>query len=79
MSGRRWDICTSLIYKWRRAERDEAATSGFASVVVAEKPVSGVRDLLNSRIFVEVNGARITIGAGAAPALVAAALKALRA
>jgi len=77
--GRQWDISTSLIYKWRRAERDEARTRGFAPVIVADKPISGARDLLDSTILVEVNGARITIGAGAAPALVAAALKALRA
>lgn len=77
--GRQWDVCTSLIYKWRRAARDAAHASGFVPVIVADKLVSGARDLLDSTILVEVNGARITIGAGAAPALVAAALKALRA
>ncbi len=30
--GRRWDVCTSLIYKWLREERGAALESGFPPV-----------------------------------------------
>ena len=32
--GRRWDVCTSLIYKWLREERQAARESGFTPVIV---------------------------------------------
>ena len=76
--GRRWDVCTSLIYKWRREERHAARAFGFAPVIVEDKPHLAVREPEAATITVEVGGARIAIGAGAPAALVAATLKALR-
>ena len=78
--ARREDVCTSLVYKWRREARKSASViaSGFAPVVIeaspAAQPVAGVPEV----IVVEVNDARVRIGAGAPTALIAATLKALR-
>jgi transposase len=78
--ARRADICTSLVYKWRREARKSAcaSASGFAPVFIeasrAAQPAAGVPDV----IVVEVNDARVRIGAGAPTALIAATLKALR-
>ena len=77
------DICTSLVYKWRREARKSANASatGFAPVVIEASPVGsasqpsvGPFDV----IVVEVNDARVRIGAGAPSALITATLKALR-
>jgi transposase len=83
--ARRADICTSLVYKWRREARRSAcaSTSGFAPVVIeasASQPAAGVADVacVSDVIVVEVNDARVRIGAGAPSALVAVTLKALR-
>lgn len=76
--GRRWDVCTSLIYKWRREERRAARELGFAPVIVADKPPAAARDGEAGAITVEIGGARITIGGSAPAALVVATLKALR-
>ena len=78
--ARREDVCTSLVYKWRREARKSASVigSGFAPVVIeaspAAQPAAGVPEV----IVVEVNDARVRIGAGAPSALIAATLKALR-
>jgi len=79
--ARRADICTSLIYKWRRAARKSASAgaSGFAPVVIEASPSqraasAGERDV----IVVEVKDARVRIGASAPSALIAATLNALR-
>ena len=79
--ARRADICTSLIYKWRREARKSASAgaSGFAPVVIEASPSqpaasAGERDV----IVVEVKDARVRIGASAPSALIAATLKALR-
>jgi transposase len=34
--ARREDVCTSLIYKWRREARSAAGASGFARVIVED-------------------------------------------
>ena len=78
--ARREDVCTSLVYKWRREARKSASViaPGFAPVVIeaspAAQPAAGVAEV----IVVEVNDARVRIGAGAPKALIAATLKALR-
>src|SRR5579863_1570083 len=72
--ARHADVCTSLVYKWRR----EARTAGFAQVVNESPP----RNLAPSRasepelgaILVELNGARVRIGANAPSALIAVTL-----
>ena len=74
------DVCTSLIYKWRREARSAANTSRFARVIVEDtlpapsppnEPEPGV-------ILVQMKDTRVRIGANAPPALITATLKALR-
>src|SRR5450631_2596648 len=78
--ARRADVCTSLVYKCRREARSAARESGFARVIVENAPPTPltVREPELGAITVEMNGARIRIGASAPAALVAATLKALR-
>lgn len=78
--ARRADVCTSLVYKWRREARRVVSASGFARVIVEDTPCSPspTREPELGAIMVEMNGARIRIGANATAALVAATLKALR-
>ena len=80
--ARRADVCTSLVYKWRREARRVASASGFARVIMEDTPCSPspspTREAELGAIVVEMNGARIRIGANATAALVAATLKALR-
>ena len=78
--ARREDICTSLVYQWRR----DACAAGFAEVVVEPWPRPSVAPTLAtfdsepSAILVEMNGARVRIGANTPSALITATLKALR-
>ena len=80
--ARRADVCTSLVYKWRREARGAADGSGFAPVIVKDTPApasssqSGEPEV--GTILVEMKEARIRIGANASSALIAATLKALR-
>ena len=80
------DVCTSLVYKWRREARSAAPkndVSGFASVVV-EAPMAALPSLpstTNSEpgvIVVDMRDARVRIAADAPTAVIAATLKALR-
>ena len=69
--ARREDVCTSLVYKWRRAARREqgAATFGFSPVIVEPAPASPRwRRCKRSRpasIEVELKDVRVKIGAEA--------------
>jgi transposase len=81
--ARRADVCTSLVYKWRRGARKATGACGFAPVVVETPPPvspalppAGGSD--SSVIVVEVKDARVRIGADAPSAVIAATLKALR-
>jgi transposase len=80
--ARRADVCTSLVYKWRREARRAAGASSFAQVVVDNQPQPPTPALTSepelAAIIVEMNCARIRIGANAPSALIAATLKALR-
>jgi transposase len=84
--ARREDICTSLVYKWRRDTRRAAKTVEFAPVVIEPAPPAlsaGAGNAVERSdaagvITVEMNEARVRIGAGASAALVSATLKALR-
>jgi transposase len=88
--ARREDICTSLVYKWRRAaRRDESApTFGFAPVIIEPAPTPAMsreksgdlaaQDTASVVIEVEVKDVRVRIGAGASSSVIAATLKALR-
>ena len=80
--ARREDICTSLVYKWRREVRKGPARVEFAPVIVATASSSAPAPESAERsgvVVVEVNEARGRIHAEASAALVAATLKALRA
>jgi transposase len=74
------DVCTSLVYKWRREARGAADACGFAQVIVKDTPPSPSRcgEPELGAILVEMKDARIRIGANASSALIAATLKALR-
>ena len=83
----REDICTSLIFKWRRERREAvtAAGGGFAPVVVEQAAPSlslssslSSRGLASSVIEVELKDARVRIHADAPSSAIAATLKALR-
>ena len=85
--ARRADICTSLVYQWRRAARAARAAanaSGFSQVVVESPPEPPIAKLSpagesdRGAILVEIRDARIRIGANASTALITATLKALR-
>lgn len=82
--ARRADVCTSLVYQWRREARAAVSASGFAQVVVENSPQSPIAKPASASepeagaILVEMKDARIRIGANASSALIAATLKALR-
>jgi transposase len=80
--ARRADICTSLVYKWRREARGAADGCGFVQVIVKDTPAPAASSRSGEpevgAILVEMKDARIRIGANASSALIAATLKALR-
>ena len=83
--ARREDVCTSLVFKWRREMREaaEADARGFAPVVIEPAPVASSSPTSSSCsgsavIEVELKEARIRIHAGAPSSVIAAALRALR-
>jgi len=83
---RRHDISTALIYTWRRKLREAHAepapvdlpAPGFAEAVVVEDASSGGSGICPAMVIDLARGKRISIFAAASPAVVAAALKALR-
>ena len=42
--ARRADVCTSLVYRWRREARAMASASGFARVVVENRTAAAMPD-----------------------------------
>ncbi len=85
--ARREDVCTSLVYKWRRAARRDRSDSacGFSPVVIEAAPASpatlapATEDVAqNVVVEVELKDVRVKIGATAPSAVIAATLKALR-
>jgi transposase len=78
--ARRADVCTSLVYKWQREARAAASAPGFVQVIAENppQPPAPASEAELGAILVEMNGARIRIGANAPSALIAATLKALR-
>ena len=78
-TARRADICTSLLYRWRRLFQAAPAPAGFAPAMLIEgaEPVPERHD--GPAILVELaGGVRVTVMADAPAVLVAATLKALR-
>jgi transposase len=77
--ARRADICTSLIYRWRKEERRVEAGFVPARLVEASDPVPPGAAAGSAAIVVELaGGTRVSIGSAASVALVTAALRALR-
>lgn len=83
--ARRYDVSTALIYTWRRKlleaqEPASAASSdpGFAEAVMMDVDRPARADLSPMVIVDLACGWRVSIFASAAPAVVTAALKALR-
>ena len=83
--ARREDVCTSLVYKWRRATQQDRAVggSGFSPVIVG--PATDAAPTLApalacgpASVEIDLPHARVKIAASAPVALVVATLKALR-
>ena len=76
--ARQADVCTSVIYRWRRA-CSVAAPSGFAAAVVVDDGAQVVAARAAPAMVVEFgNGARVSIAGAASARLVTAVLRALR-
>lgn len=83
--ARREDVCTSLIYKWRRAARRDQSGDGcgFSPVIIEPAP-AGLPALPPSDrsgtgvVEVDLKDVRVRINANASTAVIAATLKALR-
>jgi transposase len=75
--ARRFQVSTSLIYKWRRASL--MPPMGFAPAVLVEEVGRPAAEGSGFAIVVELRGgARVSLSANAPAALVAATLKGLR-
>jgi transposase len=83
---RRHDVSSALIYTWRRKLREghtepapvDLAEPGFAEAMMVEDTRPGGSGTRPAMIVDLARGKRISIFASATPAMVAAALKALR-
>ena len=76
--ARRYDVATSLIYKWRKTCL-AAGTPAFAPAMVVDAPEPPPGRAQVPAILIELpGGARVNIAASAPTALVTATLKALR-
>jgi transposase len=83
--ARREDICTSLVYKWRREARwtPSAGASGFSPVIIepalaTPAALAPTQDIAPSVVEVELKDVRVRISADAPSVVIAATLKALR-
>ncbi|WP_091686917.1 IS66-like element accessory protein TnpA [Methylocapsa palsarum] len=83
--ARREDVCTSLVYRWRRAARRDrsAHACGFAPVIIETAPAapSTLRPANVSDagvIEVDIKDVRVRIRADAPSGVITATLKALR-
>ncbi len=83
--ARREDVCTSLVYKWRRAaRRDQSGDAcGFSPVIIETAPsalpaLAPAQGSVSCVIEVDLKDVRVRIGADAPSGVIAATLKALR-
>lgn len=80
-TARRAEICTSLLYRWRRATLTPPPLSGFTPAVLITAPdePSEPQRSVGPSILVELpGGARVQVMADAPADLVATTLRALR-
>jgi len=76
--ARQADVCTSVIYRWRRAY-SVAAPTGFApAIVVDDGAQAGAARAAPAMVVEFGNGARVSIASTAGAAMVTAVLRALR-
>ena len=76
--ARQADVCSSVIYRWRRAYR-VAAPPGFApAVVVDDSAPAGAARAAPAMVVEFGSGARVSIAGTAGVAMVTAVLRALR-
>jgi transposase len=76
--ARRFDVSTSLIYKWRKTCL-AAGAPAFAPAMLVDAPEAPLGSAQVPAILIELSGgARVNIAASAPAALVTATLKALR-
>ena len=78
--SRRADVCTSLLYRWRRALSAPAPPMAFLPAVVDADvaPLAAAPTARAAITIVLPGGSTVSIDPGASPALVKAALGALR-
>ena len=77
--ARRADVCTSLIYRWRRDLAAETPAGFLPTLLTDERTAGGEAVKPKPTIVVELTGERrVKIDSGTDPALVAAVLRALR-
>ena len=83
--ARREDVCTSLVYKWRRAERRDqsAGACGFSPLIIETAPLASPtprpsQSSASGVVEVDLKDVRVRISADAPSAVIAATLKALR-
>ena len=77
--ARRADICSSLLYRWRQASRSKAAPTSFMPAVVSDDHGARTPPAPAAAIHIVFPGrASVSIASSASPALIAAALGALR-
>ena len=78
--SRRADVCTSLLYRWRRLMRAPAAPLAFLPSVVTEDvgPTPAAAAARAAITIVLPGGSTVSIDPDASPALVKATLRALR-
>lgn len=77
--ARRFQVSTSLIYKWRRASLVPPAPMGFARAVLVEGVGRSATESPGFAVVVELpGGARVSLTANAPAALITATLKGLR-
>jgi transposase len=76
--ARQADVCTSVIYRWRRIYRARDKPDGFAPAVVVDALGRGGAGAEPAMVVEFSCGARVSIAASAPAALVTAALRALR-
>ena len=75
--ARRFDVSTSLVYKWRREALASRSEVGFVPAVVVPEPLPAPPS--GPAIVVDLaGGTRLTIDGHASAALVGAVLRALR-
>ena len=74
--ARRFDVSTSVIYRWRQSCRAKAPSS-FTPVILAEPPPSQAASA-KTAILVELGQIRVSISSSASASLVTATLRALK-